>query len=94
MHLPALAHAYLCGALDALVRERVMVAVSRANACAGCAAVHELWALGAGISTAELDAVGLGDVARPTTAVGPRSYTPRIGPKRASTAARTTSSPR
>jgi len=60
---PPLAAAYLGGDLDASLRERVMVAVSRVNACAGCTAVHERWALHAGVSTHELDAIGLGDLA-------------------------------
>ena len=41
-----------------------MVAVSRVNACAGCTWVHERWALRAGVSAAELEAIGLGDLAR------------------------------
>ena len=41
-----------------------MVAVSRVNACAGCTRVHERWALRAGVSGAELEAIGLGDLAR------------------------------
>lgn len=64
VHLPPLAHAYLRGALDALLRERVVVAVSRANACAGCTTVHERWALRAGVSSEDLDAIELGDLAR------------------------------
>ena len=50
--------------LDPMLRERIMVAVSRVNACAGCTMVHERWALRAGVSTAELEAIGLGDLAR------------------------------
>ncbi len=41
-----------------------MVAVSHVNACAGCTAVHERWALRVGVTTAELEALGLGDLAR------------------------------
>ncbi len=47
-----------------MLRERIMVAVSRVNACAGCTAVHERWALRAGVPAAELEAIGLGDLAR------------------------------
>ena len=61
---PVLACVYLGGMLDPMLRERVMVAVSRVNACAGCTTVHERWALRAGVSTAELEAIGLGDLAR------------------------------
>ncbi len=52
------------GGLSPALRERVMVAVSRANACAGCTQVHQRWALRAGVSDAELDALGLGELAR------------------------------
>jgi AhpD family alkylhydroperoxidase len=41
-----------------------MVAVSRANACAGCSRVHQRWALRAGVTDEELEAIGLGDLAR------------------------------
>jgi AhpD family alkylhydroperoxidase len=41
-----------------------MVAVSRVNACSGCTIVHERWALRAGVTTAELEAIGLGDLTR------------------------------
>jgi len=64
MRSPVLAGVYLGGMLDPMLRERIMVAVSRVNACAGCTAVHERWALRAGVSTAELEAIGLGDLAR------------------------------
>lgn len=60
---PRLWSAYL-GGLDRGVRERVMVAVSRANACAACTAVHERWALRSGITDDELDAIGLGELAQ------------------------------
>jgi AhpD family alkylhydroperoxidase len=50
--------------LDPMLRERIMVAVSRVNACAGCTTVHERWALRAGVSAAALEAIGLGDLAR------------------------------
>jgi len=36
----------------------------RVNACAGCTAVHQRWALRAGVPAAELEAIGLGDLAR------------------------------
>jgi len=61
---PVLAGVYLGRMLDPVLRERIMVAVSRVNACAGCTAVHERWALRAGVSAAELEAIGLGDLAR------------------------------
>jgi AhpD family alkylhydroperoxidase len=44
-----------------------MVAVSKVNACAGCTWVHQRWALHAGISPTDLDAIGAGDL----TAVDP-----------------------
>ncbi len=59
----SLVSAYLGGGLDRELRERVMVAVSRANACRGCTVVHERWAIRAGVSGAELEAIGLGDLA-------------------------------
>lgn len=52
------------GGLSPALRERVMVSVSQANACAGCTQVHQRWALRAGVSDAELEALGLGDLAR------------------------------
>lgn len=52
------------GGLSPALRERVMVAVSQANDCAGCTQVHQRWALRAGVSDAELEALGLGDLAR------------------------------
>lgn len=58
-----LIHAY-AGGLDAALRERVMVAVSRTNACAGCTRVHEKQALRAGVTRAELDAIGLSELAQ------------------------------
>jgi AhpD family alkylhydroperoxidase len=58
-----LAAVYLRGRLDPELRERVMVAVSRVNACHGCTLVHERWAIRAGISSEELAAIGLGDIA-------------------------------
>jgi AhpD family alkylhydroperoxidase len=58
-----LAAVYLRGRLDATLRERVMVAVSRVNACGGCTFVHQRWALRAGVSSEELEAIGLGDLA-------------------------------
>ncbi|MFN8161685.1 MAG: carboxymuconolactone decarboxylase family protein [Solirubrobacterales bacterium] len=61
---PALASVYLRGGLEPELRERVMVAVSRANACGGCTAVHERWALRSGVGPEELEAIGLGDLDR------------------------------
>ena len=53
---------YARGDLDPALRERVMVAVSRVNACRGCTYVHERWADRAGVSAADLEAIGLGDL--------------------------------
>jgi AhpD family alkylhydroperoxidase len=64
MRAPVLAGVYLGRMLEPGLRERIMVAVSRVNACAGCTWVHERWALRAGVSAAELEAIGLGDLAR------------------------------
>jgi AhpD family alkylhydroperoxidase len=64
IHAPVLAGVYLGGVLDPMLREQIMVAVSRVNACAGCTAVHQRWALRAGVPAAELEAIGLGDLAR------------------------------
>jgi AhpD family alkylhydroperoxidase len=55
------------GQLTPARREAVMVAVSKVNACAGCTWVHQRWALHAGISPTDLDAIGAGDL----TAVDP-----------------------
>jgi AhpD family alkylhydroperoxidase len=52
------------GSIEADLRERVMVAVSEANACSGCTRVHQRWALRTGVSDQELEALGLGDLAR------------------------------
>lgn len=49
--------------LSAPLRERVMVAVSHANACCGCSRVHERLALDAGVSDQDLRAIGLGELA-------------------------------
>jgi AhpD family alkylhydroperoxidase len=57
---PDVARAY-AGGLDSRLRERVMVAVSRTNQCGGCTRVHRRWALRAGVSQAELDALGAGE---------------------------------
>lgn len=61
------------GDIPPALRERIMVAVSRANACAGCSRVHQRWALGAGVTDDELEALGLDDLkhldARSRTAV-------------------------
>jgi AhpD family alkylhydroperoxidase len=51
------------GRLPAARRERIMVAVSHANACAGCSRVHQRWALRAGVTDEELEALGLEDLA-------------------------------
>ena len=58
-----LAAVYLRGRLDRALRERVMVAVSRVNACGGCTFVHQRWALRVGVSSEELEAIGLGELA-------------------------------
>lgn len=58
-----LADVYLRGRLEPEVRERVMVAVSRVNACRGCTRVHERWGIRAGVTSDELEAIGLGDLA-------------------------------
>ncbi len=60
----SLGGAYAGGSLDGELRERVMVAVSRVNACGGCTVVHERWARRAGVTEADLEAIGLGDLAR------------------------------
>jgi AhpD family alkylhydroperoxidase len=57
-----LATAYLRGGVNPELRERVMVAVSRVNSCRGCTFVHERWATRAGVSSDDLDAIGLGDL--------------------------------
>ncbi len=41
-----------------------MLAVSRVNACSGCTFVHTRWALRAGVTPDELDALGLDDLSR------------------------------
>lgn len=61
-HGRALADVYLRGRLSADERERIMVAVSRVNACEGCTFVHERWALRAGATEDELRALELGDL--------------------------------
>lgn len=53
---------YLRGRLRPDERERIMVAVSRINACEGCTYVHERWALRAGVSDEELHGLELGDL--------------------------------
>ena len=55
---------YARGRLDDALRERVMVAVSRVNACRGCTFVHTRWALRSGVTADELDAIGLADLGR------------------------------
>ena len=56
--------AYLRGGLDPALRERVMVAVSRVNACQGCTYVHESWARRAGVTADDLQAIGREDLGR------------------------------
>jgi AhpD family alkylhydroperoxidase len=58
-----LGRVYLRGGLDPELRERVMVAVSRVNSCRGCSQVHERWAIRTGVSSDELDSIGLGEIA-------------------------------
>ncbi len=58
---PELCRVYRGGTSPAL-RERIMVAVSHANACAGCSRVHRRWALRAGVTDEELEALGLDDL--------------------------------
>ncbi len=58
-----LAAVYMRGRLEPALRERVMVAVSRVNACEGCTFVHERWAGHSGVGADELAAIGLGDLA-------------------------------
>jgi AhpD family alkylhydroperoxidase len=41
------------GRLDGALRERVLLAVSRVNACRGCTFVHTRWALRSGVTTDE-----------------------------------------
>jgi AhpD family alkylhydroperoxidase len=53
---------YLRGTLDPQLRERVMVAVSRVNSCHGCTFVHERLASRTGVSSEDLEAIGLGDL--------------------------------
>ena len=59
-----LAAVYARGRLDGALRERVMLAVSRVNACRGCTFVHTRWALRVGVTPDELDALGLDDLRR------------------------------
>jgi AhpD family alkylhydroperoxidase len=60
---PRLLAIYGRGRVDPALRERVMVAVARANACQGCTRVHEAWALRAGVSAEELELIGAGELA-------------------------------
>lgn len=53
---------YARGRIDDALRERVMLAVSRVNACRGCTFVHTRWALRSGVTPAELEAIGLADL--------------------------------
>lgn len=53
---------YLRGTLEPQLREQVMVAVSRVNSCRGCSFVHQRLASRAGVSSADLEAIGLGDL--------------------------------
>ena len=52
------------GGLPPKLRERIIVGVSEANACAGCTRVHQRWAVRTGVSEDDLEALGLGDLAR------------------------------
>lgn len=61
-HAGPLTAVYLRGRLDPELRERVMVAVSRVNACRGCTLVHERWAIRSGVTADELAAIGLDDL--------------------------------
>jgi len=58
-----IAGVYLRGDIDPELRERVMVAVSHTNACRGCSRVHERWAIRTGVSSDELESIGLGELA-------------------------------
>ncbi len=60
---PRLLLIYTRSRVDPALRERVMVAVSRANACRQCSRVHEAWALCAGVPAAELGRVGPDELA-------------------------------
>ena len=53
---------YARGRIDDALRERVMLAVSRVNACSGCTFVHRRWALRSGVTHAELEAIGLAEL--------------------------------
>lgn len=57
--VPALARVWR-GGLPRAHREAIMVAVSRANECERCATAHERWAVRAGVSEPDLQAIGLG----------------------------------
>jgi AhpD family alkylhydroperoxidase len=57
-----LTDAYARGRLDDALRERVMVAVSRVNACRRCTFVHTRWALRSGVTREELEAIELADL--------------------------------
>jgi AhpD family alkylhydroperoxidase len=59
-----LAAVYARGRVEGALRERVMLAVSRVNACRGCTFVHTRWALRSGVTPDELDALGLNDLSR------------------------------
>jgi AhpD family alkylhydroperoxidase len=66
--------------VDPTLRERVIVAVSRANACRQCTRVHEAWALRVGVPTDELEQIGAGDLARdPRGATSRDRLCPRVG---------------
>lgn len=53
---------YLRGRLTPRERERIMVAVSRVNACQACTHAHESWALRAGATPEELQQLETGDL--------------------------------
>lgn len=60
---PRLLAIYRGARVNRALRERVMVSVSRANACGACTRVHEAWAIRAGVSAAELERIGAGELA-------------------------------
>ncbi len=60
---PRLLAIYRDDRIDPALRERIMVAVSRANSCRECTRVHEAWAVRAGVSADELTRLGAGELA-------------------------------
>lgn len=55
--LPDVAAVWGAGRLDPKLREEVMLAVARANACRWCTLAHRQWALAEGVTDAELAAL-------------------------------------